>query len=144
MKKVLIGIDKSESAFNAAKYGINYAVANNLEIGIVEVSNYAIGNIDAGVLPEEADKTNQSQSKANVGRLKALFPNVVMKEFEPIGKPVDEIKKIIEGWGADMLIIGHQTHGLLHKVFSTNIEEQLVNHINIPLLIVPENNNSKG
>ncbi len=138
MKKVLIAIDKSKSALNAAKFGINYAVSHDLEIGIVEVTNYSVGNIDAGVLPEEADKASQIQAKAKVEQLKSLFPNTVIKEFEPIGKPTDEIKKIIETWGADMLIIGHQTHGLLHKIFSVNIEEQLVNHINIPLLIVPE------
>ncbi|MDY7396876.1 universal stress protein [Aureibaculum sp. 2210JD6-5] len=137
MKKILIAIDDSSSALNAAIFGIEFAINYDLEVGIVEVTNLSIGNIDAGIIPQDIEKANQFKAKINIEQVKSLFPKVNIKEFEPIGKPVEEIKKIIELYNGDMLIIGHQTHNLWHKLFANNVESELASHVKIPLLIIP-------
>lgn len=126
---------------NAAIFGIEYAINYDLEIGIVEVIEFSAGNIDAGILPLDIEKENQTKAKTNIDQLKSLFPNIKITEFEPIGKPVKEINKIIKRNNIDMLIIGHQIHNFWHKLFDQNIEHLLMQNIEIPLLLVPEPKN---
>jgi len=139
MKKILIAIDYSMSALNAAKYGLDLARQLKLDIGIAEITKYAMGNIDAGIMPFDAEKANQQRAKTYIDEIKQQYPDMSIQEFVPIGKPDIEIQKIIKLWGADMLIIGHHTHSALYKLFSKSVEAKLLAHIEIPILIVPEN-----
>ena len=139
MKQLLVAVDQSKSSVVAVKYCIDLARRFEFQIGLVEVTNFSTGNIDAGVLPEDAEKAGQIAAKTHIETVKANFPGVVFKEFEPIGNPRKEIDEVIESWGADLLIIGHHTHSTWHKIFYQSTELSLVNHLLIPLLIVPEN-----
>jgi len=138
MKRLLIAIDNSISALNAAKYGLDFAKRLNLEIGIAEITTYSMGNIDAGILPFDAEKAMQQRAKTYIDEIKQLYPDLLIQEFVPIGKPHIEIKKIINIWGADMLVIGHHTHSMLHKLFLKSVEAKLIANIEIPILIIPE------
>ncbi len=138
MKRVLIAIDGSVSALNAAKYGIAFSEDFKFEIGIAEITNYAIGNIDAGVLPYDVELANQKRAKKHINEIRLMHPGMVIKEFLPIGNPDIEIMKIIKFWKADLLVIGHHTHNMLHRIFMNSLETRLINAIDIPLLIVPE------
>ena len=90
-------------------------------------------------MPFEAEKANQQRAKKYVDEIKQVYSELEIKEFVPIGIPEIELKKIIELWEADLLIIGHHTHGLFHKLFSKSVETELIATIDIPILIVPEN-----
>ena len=56
ISKILIAIDGSASALNAADYAIELAKKMKSELELVYVVRYAMGNIDAGVLPMEIEK----------------------------------------------------------------------------------------
>lgn len=139
MQKILIAIDDSLSALNATKYGIELAQKLNAQIGLIEVTNYSVGNVEAGVMPADFDKAGVLRSKAHIEEIKKTYPNLSIEEFEPIGVPDKELNQTIKLWDANILVIGHQAHDLLHRLFSRSVEKELLKHITIPLLVVPEN-----
>ena len=138
MKKVLIAVDGGKSSITDVKYGIRFAQQNHAEIGIVEVTNLSIGSIDAGIMPEDEEKANQYAAKVNLSSIKLNYPQLSIKEFEPIGKPEVEIEKIVGLWQPDLLVIGHQTHSAWYKLFNPDVESELISQISIPMLIIPE------
>ena len=138
MKKILLAIDNSMSALNAAIYGIELAQKFDLEIGIAEITKYSTGNIPGGVMPIEAEKVNQQRAKTYIDEIRQVYPSLIIEEFVPIGNPEVELKKIIKLWEADLLVIGHHKHDIFHKLFSKSIEAELIATIEIPIIIVPE------
>lgn len=138
MHKILIAINDNLSALNAAKYGIALAQRVNAQIGIIEVTNYSVGAVEAGIMPADFEKAGVLHSKAHINQIKKAYPNLHIDEFEPIGIPDKELNTAIKLWGADLLVIGHQVHDLLHSLLLRSVEKELLKHIIIPVLIVPE------
>lgn len=138
MKRILIASDGSQSAINAAEYGIAYATHLNADIALVSVTDYSIGNMDAGISPKEIEDTGQAQAKAHVKDLLSRHGDLNIVEFEPIGRPDLEINKVIDDWQADLLIIGHHTHHFWEKILFKNLEHKIMSVIKIPLMIIPK------
>ena len=138
IKKILIAIDDSLSAMHAVNYGIALAKEVNANIGVVYVTQYSRGNIDAGILPADAEKEMQQRHEVLIDEINMTHPTVDIEEFDPIGKPESEIKNVIELWKPDLLVIGQHTHGFFQKLFGHHTEQHLIGHIKIPLLIVPK------
>ena len=136
MKKVLILLDNNTS-FNVSLYGVKFAQDIEAEIGLVQITNYSVGNIDAGITPLDAERVNQEKAVHHIEKIKTEFPNINFIEFEPIGKPEKEIKRIIKQWSFDIVIVGHHTHSRLYEFFVKDTEEKLLHNLSIPILIIP-------
>ena len=139
INKILIAIDDSPSAMNAADYGIQFATNLNAEIGLICVTKPSMGNIDAGITPAQFEKAMQRRSDLLIDEINITHPEAKFEEFDPIGNPKKEIENIIALWKPDMLIIGHHKHSFINAIYGNHIEKKLLKHIKIPILIVPEN-----
>ncbi len=139
ISKILIAIDGSVSALNATDYAIELAKKTKSELEIVYIVRYAMGNIDAGVLPMEIEKKEKEKSIQLINRIKEEHGDVKIKDFETIGRPAKEINKEIKKWEADLLIVGHHTHTFFEKLFKNSVENNLLKNLKIPLLIIPQN-----
>jgi nucleotide-binding universal stress UspA family protein len=137
--KILVGIDGSDSAINAANYAIKLAKEIQAELEIIYVIRFSTGNIDAGVLPVKIEEYEKERAVNLVGKIKNQHPDIKISDVEPIGLPIAEINKAIENWKPDLFIIGHHTHHFLEHLFIGSIEKKLLSKLKIPLLIVPEN-----
>ena len=138
IKKIIIALDGSNSALNATNYAIELAKALNAEIEIVSIINYSIGNIDAGILPQDIENANKKRTKKLIAKIKKEHSNVAIKDFESVGIPEKEISKILKDWKADLLILGHHAHSFIESLFMKSVEKKLLNHIKCPILIIPE------
>ncbi|WP_452598323.1 universal stress protein [Pontimicrobium sp. MEBiC01747] len=137
-EKILIAIDNSPSAMNAANYGIKFAKKIKAQVGVIYVTNYSIGNIEAGVLPNVVEQQLQQRHDILMDEINITHPAIEIHEFDPIGRPEKEIENIISLWKPNLLIIGHHTHGFLETLFGHHTEKRLIHHLKIPLLLVPE------
>lgn len=143
INKIIIALDSSASALNATNYAIELAQELKAKLEIVAIINYSLGNIDAGVLPQDIEKVNIAQVKNLVKKIKTKHSNIVIKDFETVGVPEAEISKKIDEWEADLLILGHHSHTFLESLFIKSVEKKLINHINCPILIIPKKFNNK-
>ena len=109
------------------------------EIAIVHVVNIptSVGSIDAGILPEEAMDFSK---KAGQNLLKNLIDSysegLEIKEYLPIGSPVDEVTSVAKEFGADLLIVGTHARSGLSKFFLGSVEEQIVSQVECEVLVV--------
>jgi len=138
INKILIAIDDSTSAMNAADYGIRLATNLNAKIGIICVTKLSTGNIDAGITTAQIESTMQKHSDLLLDEINITHPEVEFEEFDPIGNPETEIENVITLWKPNLLVIGHHDHSFLNKIFGSHIEKKLLKHLNIPMLVVPE------
>lgn len=137
--KILVGIDGSDSAINAANYAIKLAKEIQAELEIIYVIRFSTGNIDASVLHVKIEEFEKERAVELVLKIKNQHPDIKISDIEPIGHPIAEINKAIEDWKPDLFIIGHHTHHFLEHLFMGSIEKKLLSNLKIPLLIVPEN-----
>jgi nucleotide-binding universal stress UspA family protein len=138
INKILVAIDGSSSAIHAANYAIKFAREIDAQIEIVYVIRYAIGNIDAGVLPIEIEEHEKENAIELINNIKKEYPEINIQDFETIGYPAEEINKLIQKWEADLLVLGHHTHHFLDYLLLGSVENKLLKHLRIPLLIIPE------
>ena len=137
--KILVAIDGSPSSLNAAEYAIELAKETRSEIEIVYIIRYAMGNIAAGISPHEIENQEKEKAIQLIDKIKADHGDVKIRDFETVGRPVIEITKEINAWGADLLVIGHHSHSFLDKLLTKSVEEDLLKTLKIPLLTIPKN-----
>ena len=141
IRKILVGIDGSPSATNAANYGIKLAKEMQAEIEIIYIIRFSLGNRYPGVLPIKIEEYEKQRAVELAEKIKKNHPDIKINDIETIGLPIDEITATIDSWKPDLFIIGHHSHYFLEHLYIGSLEKKLLNNLKIPLLIIPENYN---
>ncbi len=139
IKKILVAIDGSPSAMNAANYAIQIAEQFDAQLEVVYIIRYSPGKIDAGIFPADVQAQEKDKAIKLIDKIKSEHPGVKIHDFEILGRPAEEINKTLGKWEADLLIIGHHAHYFFEHLLTSSIEKKLLKHLKIPLLIIPEN-----
>lgn len=139
INKILIAVDDSPSAMHAADYGIRLAKKLGAKVGVISVTHHNVGNIDGGLMPVEVEKALQRRNNMLMDEIAITHPKFEIEEFDPIGRPDNEIENVIELWKPHLLVLGHHKHGIIERLMNRSIERNLIKNIKIPILIVPEN-----
>lgn len=141
ISKILVAIDGSESALNAANCATKLAKQVNAKLEIVYVVRYSIGNIAAGIMPFEIEANEKEKAIELIKKIKINNPEIEINDFETIGLPLNKIVKMTEDWDAELLIMGHHTHNFFEKLFTLSVEYNILDNIHIPIMIIPKRYN---
>ncbi len=137
--KILIAVDSSEYSMQAAKKGIKLAHQLGATVAllfVVDISK-AVGNIEAGILPEQALIVLKKEAEQTLDELVMMYNGDNILKFMPEGHPTKDILKTAEIWGADLLVMGtHGRTGLIHLLVGS-VAEYVVRHSKIPVMVVP-------
>ena len=140
MNKILVAVDKSNQSVKAASIGIEIASKMNADIAFVYVidATLAMGNIDAGITPEQAKIVLIKEAEETLDELVGQHKNdLSIHRFMPEGNPSEEILSSALSWSADLIVMGtHGRHGLKHLLMGS-IAEDVLRHTPIPVLVVP-------
>ena len=137
--KILIAVDSSEFSMQAAKKGLELAHQTKAEVALIYVvdTSKAIGNIDAGILPEQAMVILKKEVEQTLDELSEMYNGNSILKFMPEGHPTKDILKTAEIWGADLIVIGtHGRTGLMHLLVGS-VAENVVRHSKVPVMVVP-------
>jgi nucleotide-binding universal stress UspA family protein len=137
--KILIAVDSSEFSMQAAKKGLELAHQTKAEVALIYVvdTSKAIGNIDAGILPEQAMVILKKEVEQTLDELASMYNVDSILKFMPEGHPTKDILKTAEIWGADLIVIGtHGRTGLMHLLVGS-VAENVVRHSKVPVMVVP-------
>jgi len=138
INRILLAIDGSPSSLNATKFAIELAKETNSKLEIVHVVRYAMGNIDAGILPTDIEKKEKEKAVELINRIKEEHKDLKIQDLETVGRPAIVIGREIKRWDADLLIIGHHTHSFIEKMLTNTVENNLLKNLKIPLLTIPK------
>lgn len=137
--KILIAVDSSEFSMQAAKKGLELARQMNAQVALIYVvdTSKAIGNIDAGILPDQAMVVLKKEVEQTLDELATMYNGDSILKFMPEGHPTKDILKTAEVWDADLIVMGtHGRTGLMHLLVGS-VAEYIVRHSKIPVMVVP-------
>lgn len=136
--KILIAVDSSEYSITAAKKGLELAHQLNADVALLYVIDRSktMGNVDAGISPEEALIVLKKEAETTLDHL-ASYNGANTVKLMPQGQPVEDIIKTAETWQADLIVLGtHGRTGLSHLLMGSTSED-VIRHSKIPVMVVP-------
>ncbi|MFH4965601.1 universal stress protein [Gaetbulibacter sp. M235] len=137
--KILIAVDSSEYSMQAAKKGLELAHQVDAKVALLFVvdTSKAMGNVDAGILPEQALIVLKKKAEQTLDELATMYNGKDILKFMPEGSPTKDIIKTAEIWEADLIVMGtHGRTGLLHLLVGS-VSEHIIRHSKIPVMVVP-------
>jgi nucleotide-binding universal stress UspA family protein len=151
ISKILIGIDDSRYAENAAEYGFDIAHKFNAAVGIVNIVEPMIlpsaGVIDpmmgssfGGESLQDLELLNlqKNQSENIVERtIKQFAGDMQVTHFTEYGSTASGIIECSKEFGADLIVIGTHSRSGLDRLLMGSVAEHVVRHSEVPVLVVP-------
>jgi nucleotide-binding universal stress UspA family protein len=138
--KILIAVDDSPYGLKAAENGIALANKLNAQVALVFIidKGLAIGNVDAGILPNEALMRLKKEAQETIDQIIKMYNGKHEAfHFTPEGNPKEEIIAMAQEWKADLIVMGtHGRTGLKHLLMGS-VSESVIQHSKIPVMVVP-------
>jgi nucleotide-binding universal stress UspA family protein len=145
-RKILIATDGSETANEAADFGIEtlkFSGAKVYAVYVIETTSYGSASEDE----KWSKKTEQFQE---IGRGATSYVEEKAKaaglEAESIllkGNPAEEILDFAEGQDVDMIVMGSLGKTGIKRVVLGSVSEKVVRHAKVPVLVVRERKEEK-
>jgi nucleotide-binding universal stress UspA family protein len=140
-RKILIATDGSETSQKASKMGVELAQKHGAQIVVVYVADTSrlgylpdyiqySGMIRELMLKEGKDATDQVEDLAKeegVGCEKIILE----------GRPSDELLRLSNEAGVDLLVMGSVGRGGLDRFLLGSVAEKVTQHSKVPVLLVP-------
>ena len=152
IKKILIGIDDSKYAQNAAKYGFKLAETLGAHVGLVNIlepitipisgsgADEILGTSIQGVATPNVDIIEaQTEISKNIieDAIKKFAGKTQVTHFNEYGSTGEGIINCSLEFKADIIVIGTHERTGLDRLFSGSVAEYVVRHSTIPVLVVP-------
>jgi nucleotide-binding universal stress UspA family protein len=138
--KILIVADDSPPSIKAIQYG--FSLARDLRAGIVLLSiiepTSAIGNVDAGIFPDDALITAKKNTENFLGRIKNEYGSGM--DVELITSEGDIQSIVIDAAiqiKANLIVTGTHNRIGLNKLFNGSVAESIIHHSPVPVCVVP-------
>lgn len=138
-QRILIAVDSSEYSMQAAKRGLELAHALNAKAALLFVvdTTKAMGNIDGGILPQQALIILKKEAEQTLDELAMMYDGEGLMKFMPEGHPFEAILATARIWDADLLVMGtHGRTGLQHLLMGS-VAEHVVRRSKVPVMVVP-------
>ena len=139
-RKVLIAFDGSEDSRVALNEGADFAALCGAEVVLVAVIDtgievaaaeaYASGTADQEELDDSRSILEQEMSRLAERGLKGAT-------IVAYGHPPDQIMEKAGEVGADLVVIGHRTHGLWSRLANDSVGVHLVKNPPCSILVIP-------
>ena len=152
IKKILIGIDDSKYAENAAKYGFKLAETLAAHVGLVNILEPMAIPMAGGGADEILGTSIQGVGTPNVDIIEVetrMSENIIestikkyagktqVTHFNEYGSTGEGIISCSLEFKADIIIVGTHERTGLDRLFSGSVAEYIVRHSTIPVLVVP-------
>ena len=148
MKKICIALDTSPSAEKIAKIGYNYAKALNAELVLIHVVDdtavYAmdydpIMNYDGFLIRRNVEFAQNVKEEAQkfLKETTKFLGNTGIKTHVLEGDTYDAIMEFCKTSKFDLLVVGTHSHSALENLIMGNVATKIVNHSEIPILVIP-------
>lgn len=127
--KILIAIDKTESAEKVAQSGLQLAQQFGSQIALVSIVDSIIYDGEDEASAKEIEEMKDFNFNASQRRvIDSVFKKYPVKTFVEAGKPAEVIVRIAERFGADIIVMGtHGRKGLSHLLMGSVAEDVIKN-----------------
>jgi nucleotide-binding universal stress UspA family protein len=150
ISKILIGIDDSTYAHNAAAYGFDIAHTYKAAVGLVHIIEPAVFPPDAndslvgmpmgtiGIDQAELIDIQSRQSSSLIDSIKKEYAGELeVTSFTDFNITADGILSCAKQFNADLIVLGTHSRTGLDRFLMGSVAENVVRHSTIPVLVVP-------
>lgn len=137
-EKLLLTADDDPCSLKAVRCGYELAAQLGAKVALIGVVEPVVGDPDAGIFLEEANRRAKDHMEALLYRLKNDYGSGIPTEiFAPVGQVEEVVLQMAKEWGAHIIVAG--THGRkgLSRLFMGSTAEDMLRDSGIPLFIVP-------
>jgi len=150
INKILIAIDDSKYADNAAAYGFDIAHSYGADVGLVNVmepiitssadANLMTGTpFDAGVANDPDFIKIQEEASDNIIQrtINTYARDLKVTHFSEYGSKAEGIIDCSNEFSADLIVIGTHSRTGFDRFLMGSVAEHVVRHSKVPVLVVP-------
>ncbi|HHT03794.1 MAG TPA: universal stress protein [Bacteroidales bacterium] len=145
-KRILIAIDDRDNSTNVAKTGFELAEQLKAEVAIVYavdlskvIRNYDMINPELGLfIKDSIVESKESANKAIDSLVHKFNRDKKITRFTPEGSPREVILEVSDDWKADLIVIGLHGKSGIGIFFMGSISQYISLHSTVPVLIVPQ------
>lgn len=136
-KTVLLPIDQSREAREAADVALN--IATTYQASLVIVAVVEPPEAETGEEPHSEKMTSQAAVSQLLQEAQALFTKagIEVKTLEREGKPAFTICDVADEIEADMIVMGSRGMGLTEEGAADSVTNRVINLAPCPVLVVP-------
>ena len=139
--KVLVALDGSEAATNAAKL-VARALTEQTQLRLITVlsyENYPMGPFQEPLSDASSrmGEIRRREREAVADARKVLGDGHEISVTHRFGHPGFEIVAEIQEWGPDLVVTGRRGLGLAKGLLLGSVSQYLLRHCDVPLLVVP-------
>ncbi|MFD2518035.1 universal stress protein [Salinimicrobium flavum] len=145
MKNILVAINFEKNAERLLNKAEEFARTYNSKIWILHVTEPDPDDflgLEAG--PQFAQDRRVEKRKKEGVLVQELVQNLKAKNLDVEGLLIEgptakTIKKKVRELDVDLLVVGHQKRNFFYQMFVGNIEQDLVEDLKVPVVLVPLN-----
>ncbi|NHA05927.1 universal stress protein [Mucilaginibacter sp. HC2] len=151
ISKILIGIDDSAYARNAAAYGFDMARDYKAAVGLVHIIEPMVipstpaDNVTGipmdstfGIQEVELSEVQTNQTEALINStIKEFGDGLEITAFKQYGFRAEGIIDCCKEFNADMIVIGTHKRSGIDRLLIGSVAEHVVRHSAVPVLVVP-------
>ena len=145
-ERILIAVDDTKYAYNAAEYGFALAKKLNASVSLVHITQIPIATTitgdpilgDSGIILPNLMDIQREHAKKLFADLKHTFAaETIVDDYIMVGDVSTEIVSLAKEQNFSMIIMGtHSRKGFDH-FFSGSVAESVSRHSKCPILIIP-------
>jgi nucleotide-binding universal stress UspA family protein len=140
-KKVLVGIDGSETSIHALKEVLNFSKTSQVEVGVISVipehrelaSSFSVFGHIKDLIKKPYEKTLEEAKDL------AEEEGVNIKTFLEEGSPYEKILEIAQKEGYDLIVMGRRGITAFEKILIGSTTYRVINNSPVDVLVIPKN-----
>ena len=148
IKKVLVGIDGSQSSEKALDFALDFAEKFDAGVTILNVSeSLAVvqgpqesvtypGVSNSNVVAKDLRRIHEEILSKGLERARKLKPNMLVSSMLKEGDPSLEIVSTAKEGGFDAIVLGHKGLGKIQEILLGSVSEKVAHLAPCPLVIV--------
>ncbi len=142
MKNILVAVDLKEGTDKLISFARFFAQQELSKVWVVHVAEPEPDYVGYSVGPQYIIDLHEAELKEEHKSLKRITDelNFIGIDSEGIllkGGTIEMLQAEVEKLHIDLAVIGHRRHGFFHKAFFGRTDVSMVEHVTIPVLIVP-------
>ncbi len=142
MKNILVAVDFREGTEKVLNFAKQFGQIYLAKVWIIHVAAPEPDFVGYEVGPQYISDMREIELKEEHKQLKKYaddlsFTGVAAESIMLEGGTVEMLSAEIEKLHVELLIVGHHKHGVFHKAFFGRTDVSLIEHVNIPTLVVP-------
>jgi nucleotide-binding universal stress UspA family protein len=150
ISRILIGIDDSKFAENAAVYGFELAKKFNAHVGLVHIVEPMVSPINTNdsvtgmpFVETGINEVEMLNIQENIGdnlvsrTIQKHAGDLQVTHFNEYGATADGILHCSKEFKADLIVIGTHSRSGFDRLLMGSVAESVVRHAEVPVLVVP-------